>query len=260
MEHVELGCGLTSLGRRWGFHNSEVPSEVEAISFLEYAVEQGIRFFDTAPSYGYSEERLGKFLTTLSPSQLRSLVLATKCGEGYDFATHMPFINHTPDYLRKSIERSFRLLPKIDLLQLHRTQAETLRDERVLRVLEDYHQREQLSLGVSLHDLETALLALQYDIFDAIQFSFNRERNYLKPLFALARTHNKTLIINRPVNEGKLLETEKHQDSFVEDIIKDAFHYILQHPFHGVVLTGTKNKEHLRQNISLFNSVRKDFG
>ena len=85
METVQLGCGLTALGREWGAENPKIPSEKEAIEFLEYAIKEGITFFDTAPSYGYSEERLGKVLKNLSKSEREKLTIATKCGERYNF-------------------------------------------------------------------------------------------------------------------------------------------------------------------------------
>ena len=68
MSSIELGCGLIAIGRPWGT-TAEVPSEAEAIDFLQFAYDSGIRFFDTAPSYGLSEERLGHFLDLLTPQQ-----------------------------------------------------------------------------------------------------------------------------------------------------------------------------------------------
>ena len=63
---VQLGLGLISIGRTWGARPVPVPGEAEALAFLEGAYELGIRLFDTSPSYGDSEVKLGRFLTGLS--------------------------------------------------------------------------------------------------------------------------------------------------------------------------------------------------
>ena len=65
---VELGLGLVSLGRQWGVRDVDPPNEADAAALLECAVALGIRVFDTAPAYGSSEERLGRFLTSLLPT------------------------------------------------------------------------------------------------------------------------------------------------------------------------------------------------
>jgi len=66
---IEFGCGLIRIGRVWGVDSKEVPTEKEAIEFLEFAFSQGVRFFDTAPAYGLSESRLGKFFKQLTEDE-----------------------------------------------------------------------------------------------------------------------------------------------------------------------------------------------
>ncbi|WP_373460770.1 aldo/keto reductase [Agromyces ramosus] len=57
---------------------STVEQSVHVAALLAGAVDLGIRFFDTAPAYGLSQERLGEFLRTI-PAELRAdLFVATK--------------------------------------------------------------------------------------------------------------------------------------------------------------------------------------
>ena len=67
---VQLGLGLIGIGKPWGHAPAPVPSEPEAIALLESAFAVGIRYFDTAPSYGdgVSEQRLGRFLKSSAKS------------------------------------------------------------------------------------------------------------------------------------------------------------------------------------------------
>ncbi len=58
---IKLGLGLIGIGRQWGHAGVEVPEEARVFEFLKGAYELNVDFFDTAASYGSSEERLGFF-------------------------------------------------------------------------------------------------------------------------------------------------------------------------------------------------------
>jgi len=91
------GAGKTPLS--WDNH------EAEAIAILEKAWALGIRYFDTAASYGPSEGYLGKFL----PSRQSEASIATKTAK------------RDRDGAWRELERSLRRLnvETIDLWQLH---------------------------------------------------------------------------------------------------------------------------------------------
>lgn len=80
-------------------------SEAQAIALVERAVELGIRYFDTAASYGPSEERLGKVL----PPYRSQLFLASKTG------------HRDRDEAWRELERSLKRLNTdyLDLWQFH---------------------------------------------------------------------------------------------------------------------------------------------
>ncbi len=63
MEKNKLVLGTVQLGLDYGIANKTgKPTPSEAIEIMEYAVENGVLYFDTAYSYGYSEIIIGKFL------------------------------------------------------------------------------------------------------------------------------------------------------------------------------------------------------
>ena len=70
----ELGIGTAPMGG-W----PKRLEEENALETLESAWKNGIRYFDTAPMYGYgmAEERLGKFLKTKAREEF---VVSTKVG------------------------------------------------------------------------------------------------------------------------------------------------------------------------------------
>ena len=128
---TELGFGGAGLGNLY----REVSDEA-VVETLDAAWKQGIRYFDTAPYYGFglSEARLGAYLRGQGRS---SFVLSTKVGrllvpahhvkdaaERHGFCSPMPF-RPVYDYSHDGVLRSFEAslerlgLERIDLLLLH---------------------------------------------------------------------------------------------------------------------------------------------
>lgn len=64
MKESKLILGTAQLGFKYGIANTiGKPTEKQAIEIMKYAVENGIRYFDTAYNYNNSESRIGKFLS-----------------------------------------------------------------------------------------------------------------------------------------------------------------------------------------------------
>ena len=112
LEVSVVGLGTNNFGR--GMQAEDVAPVVHA------ALDCGINFFDTADSYGDSEERLGQALGR----HRDQVVIATKFGHpvGRDGTG-----GASPGYIGKAVERSLRQLgtDRIDLYQLHGPDPET---------------------------------------------------------------------------------------------------------------------------------------
>lgn len=195
-----LGYGCSSLmgatGRR------------ESLHLLEAAYDAGIRHFDVAPMYGYgaAEGCMGEFLAR-HPGEL---TVATKYGIpparnqgllGVARRVAGPMVKLLPAVKRKlaraadtvaapvakasftaaearaSIEHSLRELrtDRIDLLLLHEAEATDLRDDGLLRLLEDFVTAGKLgSFGVgSSSDKVPALLAERPAYCRVLQFEWS---------------------------------------------------------------------------------------
>lgn len=72
------GLHVSVLGFGAGPVGSPELSEPEAEALLQGVVDSGINLIDTAPSYGQSEERIGRYLQR----RRGDVVLSTKCGYG----------------------------------------------------------------------------------------------------------------------------------------------------------------------------------
>jgi aryl-alcohol dehydrogenase-like predicted oxidoreductase len=111
LEVSVIGLGTNNFGL------SMAADDVPAV--VDTALDNGITFFDTADSYGQSEERLGRALGR----RRDDVVLATKFGNPVGGVGG----GAAPDYVRAAVERSLRRLgtDRIDLYQVHRPDPTT---------------------------------------------------------------------------------------------------------------------------------------
>jgi aryl-alcohol dehydrogenase-like predicted oxidoreductase len=122
IEAPALGLGAGPLGDA-----RLTESDVDAL--VATALDHGVSLFDTAPSYGTSEERLGRALG----SRRKEAVIVTKGGYGVPGV-----MDWTGDVIRLGIDAALRRLRTdvIDVFLLHSCDASTLLREDILRELE----------------------------------------------------------------------------------------------------------------------------
>lgn len=239
----ELGLGLLSVGRPWGQRREPPPPEAAAFALLETAVSLGMRCFDTAPAYGASEAILGRFLSRLGTAR-DSLFISTKMGESWDAGTDTSSVDHRHGALKASIDASLECLGRIDLLQLHKSNAQALLSPDVARAVEYARSCGIRQFGASVSDLAAAEAATRTAWCSYLQFPFNRTHTALADIFPLARKKGMKLLINRPLAMGAIAASP------------EAFAFVRAQDFSGVVLTGTKSVPHLRENYAAFTSCR----
>ena len=248
VDGLELGLGLVSIGRPWGVASAAPPDEKGAFAVLERAVELGIQIFDTAPAYASSEERLGRFLGSLEPQERSRFVIMTKAGEHWNSDSSAPFVDHSRDALVRSIDRSLRLLGRVDLLQVHKATVEALALPDVADALDYARSCGVSALGASVSDLEAGRMALGSGLFQALQFPFNRSNRLFGPLLAEMAASAALPILNRPFAMGALVDDEQG----ALESGRAAFRFIAGAVERGIVLTGTAKPDHLEQNVLAF--------
>jgi D-threo-aldose 1-dehydrogenase len=145
MRLTRLGFGAAPIGNLY----AEV-DERQALSAVHAAWDSGIRYFDTAPYYGYglSEERLGRALAGVARS---SFVLSSKVGrrihrggsaaDGFAVRDGYAEFDYSRDGIRQSVEESLQRLRMdyIDILLLHDIGSQThgVRHAQVLQQVLD---------------------------------------------------------------------------------------------------------------------------
>lgn len=119
-----IGVGTWAWGNQflWGYDPNQ---DAELQACFQRAVELGLRFFDTADSYGTgrfagrSETLLGRFCAALDPVQRQALTVATKLAP-------FPWRLGRRGYRAPFEASSSRLQAKLDLVQLHWSTARYL--------------------------------------------------------------------------------------------------------------------------------------
>ncbi len=123
--------------------------ELESIATIEYAIDHGINFFDTADMYGVgaNEKLLGRVIR----GRRDGLVIATKFGFARGPKGEYLGVNGTPDYVRKCCEASLKRLgiDTIDLYYQHRVDPATPIEETVGAMAELVKVGKVLHLGLS---------------------------------------------------------------------------------------------------------------
>ena len=245
---AQLGLGTIGIGRAWGHVNPVVPSEDESFAVLERAVAVGYTFFDTAPSYGWSEQRLGRFLRANGSD---GLTIATKFGELWDFDREETRVDHSYDGLCRSLDRSMELLGRVDVLQLHKANPQLLHSADLQRAW-DYAQSLGIRrIGPSVSDPASAEIAVAEPRYSVMQAPYNSTNRTFEDGLRRASERAMTVLTNRPFAMGQLL----HGDTPATET--EALTFVLAQGFNGVILTGSKNPKHIERNMIAFQQAVK---
>ena len=155
----KLGLGLAQVGFQLGFDGFK-----EADRILNFSLDNGINFLDTAAMYIDSESIVGKSVG----HRREEYFLATKAGTG---RTTSPDSEWTYEKIKTSVEKSLKNLKTdvIDLVQLHSCETHLLEQGDVIRALQDCKiEGKTRFIGYS-GDNEAADWAVRSNLFDTLQ-------------------------------------------------------------------------------------------
>lgn len=230
LEVTELGFGAASLGNLY-----QPVSDTEARSVIEAAYAGGVRYFDTAPHYGFglSERRLGDGLRAHDRAQF---VLSTKVGRllapsrdgavpavRHGFHSALPF-EPVFDYSYQGVMRSFedslqRLgLARIDVLLIHdigkathgpaNTELFRLCMEGGYKALDELRAKGLVgAIGLGVNEYEVCQDAMQWGRFDCFLLAGRYtllEQQSLDTFMPACARHGATVIIGGAYNSGIL--------------------------------------------------------
>ncbi|HWO74028.1 MAG TPA: aldo/keto reductase [Dehalococcoidia bacterium] len=262
LEVTELGFGAMEL--RGAPRGPEI-TEKEAEAVLNAVLDAGINFIDTSIDYGRSEELIGKYI-----SHRRSeYYLASKCGcvPGGQQGEHV----HTAENIRRGVENSLRLLKTdyLDLVQFHRslTKEEFEREGALQEALKLKEEGKVRFIGVS-GTLPNLIEQIEMGVFDAFQIPYSALQREHEEVIQRAADAGAGTIIRGGVARGAPVDWSRVYYMVPSETMKDRWEeakldellggmsrmefmlrFTLSHPGLSTTIVGTKNPEHLRQNV-----------
>ena len=171
-------------------------SELDADALVGAALEHGITLFDTAPSYGSSEERLGRALG----ARRRDVVVATKGGYG------VPGIaDWTGEVIRRGIDAALARMRTdvIDIFLLHSCDAGTLGRDDILSELDRAKSAGKIRAAGYSGENEALAAAIASGRFDVVECSVSMfDRGSLASAVADAAARGIGVLAKRPLANG----------------------------------------------------------
>ncbi|MCD4782203.1 MAG: aldo/keto reductase [Candidatus Eremiobacteraeota bacterium] len=168
----KLSLGTAQLGFDYGIANvSGKPNLDKSFEILKTAFNAGINCFDTAPSYGDSEEIIGSFVGDISDEE--SPIICTKLKIEFDDGTNSVEIYQQ---VKQNVEGSMRRLQmkKIPILLLHSASNMTDNGGLILQSLIRLKNEGMVDkIGVSVYSPKEVIKAIDLGVFDAIQIPIN---------------------------------------------------------------------------------------
>lgn len=160
----QLTLGTAKLGMpAYGF--SDGYALTDPVNFILRSLNQGIRFIDTSPRYGNSEELIGEALKLSKKkpyvsTKIDNLVPQSCC---------------TPNSMIKSVKESIsKLNAPIDICYLHQNDIEIISDKYVhegIKILKNSNLIKEI--GTSVYSQEELIYSLDCGIYDWVQIPVN---------------------------------------------------------------------------------------
>lgn len=230
-----LGFGAFKIGRNEGIKYPtpyDLPSLAEVQELLNGVEDLGCRYFDTAPAYGLSEERIG----AVYGPQSQRLVLSTKVGETFaDGRSQFDFSRTGVEYsLQRSRERLQREV--LDLVFIHSSgdDLDILRETDVVAVLKEQRERGTIrAIGLSGKTPAGAQMAL--DWADAIMVEFHQRDTSHAQVITAAGQRGVAVLVKKGLASGHLSPAE-------------AIRFVLSQPEVTALVVGGLNLQHFATN------------
>lgn len=277
-----LGLGLAALGRPayinlghdvdLAGHRDVAGLAMHTHHILDMAVENGIRYFDAARSYGKAEEFLAGWIDGRAGT-LHDIVIGSKWGYTYvadwdmDAAVHEVKSHDRATLDRQILESLAHLHDELDVYQIHSATEESgvLRNADVLLRLAELRD-EGLIIGLTTSGPDqapTIRRALEVEVGGAPLFgTVQATWNVLEPsaAVALAEAHEAGLgvIVKEAMANGRLTHPESPAAMALQHAIHDvprdaaALAAAFAQPWADVVLSGAATEDQLRDNLVAF--------
>lgn len=277
MTATKIGLGLAALGRpeyiniRTGvnFDRSKSAFKTNAFNMLDFAYQKGVRFFDTAPSYGLGEQFLLDWKTARSHSDI---ILSTKWGYTYvanwelGFRGKHEIKEHSLSKLNEQWTVSKALLPQLSIYQVHSATMDSgiitnrAIHERLFQLKKEYN----LHIGISTSGSNQSeiinhakhIKVANEILFDSYQVTYNIFEQSTFDALQDLKYKGKTIIIKEALANGRIFSKKQLNDPLEE--LQTTYHtgrdalalrFVIDALEPDYLLSGASNNMQLDQNL-----------
>ncbi len=252
------GWKASSIGFGGGVIGGERIPDAWMETVIRRALDLGVNFIDTAPTYGKSEIRIGN---AIKPYPRESIFLATKI----ESQSHQWTKDEAEELIRRSLERLD--VKYIDLVQFHgvgRWEAvekilgkgggmETVKEAKRKGIV----RYVGISGGHSAQQMDALLRAVKTGEFDVIFPSFNIEfRDAAQPggVFDVAKQYDcgvmvKKAFIRQPPQPGRRIFGQPPESLIPKYGVETLLKYILDDRRVGTVVVGMNRLYHVEEDV-----------
>jgi aryl-alcohol dehydrogenase-like predicted oxidoreductase len=232
--------------------------EAQAAELIATAIDGGITLIDTAPSYGLSEQRLGRHLG----ARRDAVVLSTKLGYGVE-----GFADWTGPCITAGVAQALRVLrtDRLDIAHLHSCPWQVLAADEVIAALVAARECGKVRAIAYSGENEDLAYALGRPEFDGFMASLNLfDQRVIDD--ALPRLDGRGFIAKRPVANHPWRFAERPVGDYCEtywtrwqamgldagglDWGELALRFTLSIPGVSSAIVGTGRPQHLRQAVA----------
>ena len=247
IELHSVGFGAYQIGvevaKKYASYGTPMPNEKEAEALLHGVLNLGITLVDTAPAYGCSEERVGKYLQ----HRREEYNLCTKVGElTIDGQSTFDF---SAKGMRRSIEHSLRLLKTdcVDALLIHAPPADlsVLHQSDAVEMMHAFKEEGKTkTIGFSGKTVEAQEEALTWADVMMVEYSFANENN--EPIIKQADEKGIVVLIKKAFNSGHLQGTNAIDFLMNKSPICKALH---------CTVIGSSSLDRMKKNVETFKGL-----
>jgi aryl-alcohol dehydrogenase-like predicted oxidoreductase len=255
-----LGLGTVKFGRNQSVKYPQafdLPSDELLRELLNTARDLGVNLIDTAPAYGYSEERLGDLLR----KERKEWIICTKVGEEFEadkFSNDgKSWFDFSPKHTRMSVERSLRRLRTdyLDMVLIHSdgNDLDILQNTGVLHTLQQLKQEGWIrAIGISSKTPEGGVLAAQH--CDLVMVMHNPSYTDEEVVINECSRLGKGVLLKKVLASGHICHDEhnlgkRNNNDAGQDPIQTILDFVYANSGVTSAILGTLNVKHLRSNI-----------
>ena len=201
---LNLCLGTVQLGMKYGIHGSDITETQEVNMILQHSYNSGILFYDTASSYGKSEELLGKFFKNKQKPHIITKIRPSE--------KELCNFEELTKYFLSEIDKSKKKLGNKKIFGCLLHDPDMINSNIAIKALNELKRLNHVEkIGISIYSPKELKKAINFSEIDIIQLPYNvfDHRMDKENLLKNAKEKNKLIFVRSILLQGLVTLDEK---------------------------------------------------